>query len=62
MITSVNNPLYLEEIFFFLIREMVFVKKGTLFCLFGGGLIAIGVGTLEWENLAKVSEVVHWSG
>lgn len=40
----------------------MFVRKGTPFCVFGGGVIAMDIGTLEWENLAKVSKVVHWSG
>lgn len=35
------------------------VRKETPFCLFGGGLIAIDIGTLEWEKLAKVSEAVR---
>jgi hypothetical protein len=41
---------------------MVVVRKEIPFCLFVSGLLALDIGTLEWENLAKVSEAVHWPG
>lgn len=47
---------------------MIFVRKGTPFCLFGGGLIAIGIGPwsrktwlrfLKYSSLAWVTVIIH---